>query len=271
MLFRRKNKSKHTARSHYRADLSAAETILATIISPTGYAPEGVVANLSIHGAGVMIPFEADPGLQIGDVVELILRGPSGGWTVQTPIRICQSSQQGPRDILIGCEFINLGNLYSQLENALGVYFNRREHVRVQPELSRKIIAQVRANARRIRSPIYDLSLSGLGIALHGYQRDWVQVGQEVDVSFNLPGVKKELQGPAHIRHFDPLTSNLLVGVEFDLEAPKGIGKHTKRLEAYIGERATALNVFAQEWSKTSGTAFDGPKTDLLAPPPGNW
>ena len=272
MLFRRKKDSRPT-RTHYRADLTDAEAILATIISPSGLAPEGVISDLSIHGAGVLIPFESDPALAVGDVVELILRSPVQGWTVQTPIRLCQVRQEGPRDVLYGGEFINMGNLYSQLENALGAYFNRRVNVRVRPEVSHKVIAQVRAGARRVRSPVHDLSVTGLGISVHRYQKDWIREGQLLDVSFPLPGVKKELSGPAYVRHFDPLTANLLVGLEFDLDDPKGITRHMKKLEAYIEERAGAIELFGQEWARESGdTRVAAPASDLLAPPPpGNW
>lgn len=273
MLFRRKNKDARPTRTQYRSDLTGAEAILATIISPSGLAPEGVVADLSIHGAGVLIPFESDPALAVGDVVELILRSPVQGWTVQTPIRLCQVRQEGQRDILYGGQFINLGNLYSQLEDALGTYFNRRVNVRVRPEVYHKVIAQVRADARRIRSPIHDLSVTGMGIAIQRYQRDWIEEGQVVDVEFSLPGEKKELSGPARVRHFDPLTANLLVGLEFDLDDRKGIARHRKKLEAYIEERAAAVDLFAQEWARASGEGgLTAPKSDFLAPPPpGNW
>jgi len=276
MFFRRKKSPQvSSTRSKYRSDFNGPESILATIISPTGFAPEGFVSDLSIHGAGILIPFESDPGLNPGAVLELILRSPSNQWTVQTPIRLHRIEQAGPGQVLMGCEFINMGNLYSQLENALGVYFNRRGKVRVKPELDQKIIGQMRAGARRIRSPLYDLSTTGMGLSIQAYQREWVSAGQNVDVSFQLPGVKKELSGPAFVRHFDALGTSMLIGIEFDLEDPKGIARHSKKLDTYIEERASALDSFAREWADGAGTpgppSLDPPSSGILGPRSSTW
>ncbi|MFT5049188.1 MAG: c-di-GMP-binding flagellar brake protein YcgR [Chlamydiales bacterium] len=280
MFFKRKKAAESppaipSARSKYRSEFGGPETILATVISPTGFAPEGIVSDLSIRGAGVLIPFEADPGMKAGDVLELVLRSPNDQWTVQTPIRLQRITQANEREVMLGCEFINMGNLYSQLENALGVYFNRRARIRVRPEIERKIIGQMQAGARRIRSPLYELSATGTGMTIQAYQRDWIEVGQSVEVSFQLPDVKKEISGPGHVRHLDPVGANLLVGIEFDIEDSKGIARHAKKLDEYIELRTTAMDRFADDWAESNGTpglpSLDPPSSGVPGPRSRSW
>jgi hypothetical protein len=148
-----------------------------------------------------------------------------------------------------GLEFVNLGNLYSQLDNFYSRHFNRRRHLRVLPALDRKIHAMVRWNGGELRVPVFDVSESGVGLVLTKDSAARTAEVTEFDIELRLPGHEVALRGNAHTQHRSPLHQNILLGVKFDMQGSGGWSAHLSAIRAFVEQRATEMALWEKKWA----------------------
>lgn len=139
MFFSRRKKERaherDDRRGEYRCVLPADHPVSILVKRSDDTTFEVEPLDLSVRGASFRTSGKNLEGLVEEEVIELVITIGEGR-QVRTPgvVRRRIDSEQGTE---WGAEFINLGNLYGQWENALGHYLNRRSLIRVEPALDR--------------------------------------------------------------------------------------------------------------------------------------
>ena len=251
MFFRRKRsrpepepERPEDKRRLYRAPVDS-ETIRATVVREGREPVQAGVVDLSLEGAGIAVPRHLDPGLEPGEVVALSLRHLGEGWVVETAACVEQSHHGGGANVKYGLTFLNTGSLYAQLEDRLGVYFNRRRHERVRPDLDKDVIVRLRQAGHRPRGPVYDISESGLCVSLDLVSSTALDPARPVGLSFELPGCKVPFEGQARLVARRRLRTREFVSLEFDLGAGGTLAERHRDLCAYVGKRSEQMRAFS--------------------------
>jgi c-di-GMP-binding flagellar brake protein YcgR len=127
--------------------------------------------------------------------------------------------------------------LYSQLDNAMGRYFNRRRLGRVHPDTGKTIEVKISDGAGQFTGKLYDLSTEGVGITLPQHEGSQLHPDMPLSIAFVLPNSKKLIQGEVSIRQRRVMHDQAFVGTLFGEEFQRFEGPiteyvHQRQLEA---------------------------------------
>lgn len=206
--------------------------------------------DMNIQGAELIVPFHLAPLGGEGEVVELIVRHVRDGWTVTSVAFVRRIEKMGDASVFLELQFTNLGELYAQLDDALGRYFNRRSATRVKPELERGIKVKLAHGAHRVRGVAHDLSLTGAGVTLPLVQAAVFRGGERVEVTLDIPEAQPEFVGPGVVKHGYRLGQNVVLGVEFDLLADSSMRKRRGEYVRFVEERRAAMEAWQKHLSR---------------------
>lgn len=175
------------------------------------------LVDLSIQGISVVVTLQAFPAVDEGEIVGVRIEHVRDDWTISTPGLVRVIEFEGSRWVRLGLEFVNPGNLFAQLENDRGEYFNRRRAARVN--LEQQLEAVLRQKGARISAKVHDISTCGFGGSVDHVQAATLRPG-ELRLGLTLPGELGTVEGPAELMY--KVRSNGArdrVGVAFELEA----------------------------------------------------
>jgi c-di-GMP-binding flagellar brake protein YcgR len=227
-------------RAQYRKRPSKAQRLEATLDIPGWPSLTVELVDLTMRGVGLRVPFASDRNLKIGDIVELKI-GAMMRDEIATPARVVNSGPDGESHVRYGFEFLNIGNLYSQLDGFYSRHFNRRRNTRVLPALDRKIQAALTWSGEELHVQVFDVSESGIGLVLTRDSAARVLDVKRFGVRFKLPGREEELAGPVSVRHRTPVHQHTLLGLTYDLETPVGFVRHLAAIRAFVEQRASEM------------------------------
>ncbi len=253
MIFGFLKKKTHNAsnnRDQYRQALPNPRTFDVTLKTQVGPPIKAEAADLTMTGCGIRVLLEDDPALAPGDVIEVTLRNAKDDWTVSTPVRVCHVAQSGFRHLLYGFEFINIGNLYSQMDNAFAKFFNRRAERRVQPNLDEQTPVSLKAGEYAISGVMHDISDTGLGVIVLHQQGAPLVKDTRIALRFKLPNVRKEMVGHGWVRRIDTISGKIVAGIEFDFEEAGGIVKGQALIAEFIKRRQQEMRAQQHAWAK---------------------
>lgn len=257
MFFQKKKKAAATTpaelRTHYRKRASKSQRLEATL-RVEGWEPVDVeLLDLTIRGAGIRLPFAADRNLKQGDVVELVI-GNMMRHEVTTPAKVASVKPEAGSHMRYGLEFVNLGNLYSQLDSFYARHFNRRKFQRVIPSLDRKLHATLRWNASELQVHVYDLSECGMGLVLTRDSAARVAELNCFEVSFKLPGEHQEILVGVTVKQRTVLHQQVLLGLEFDTDGAHAVTPYRLALRGFVERRAAEMALWEAKTPKSKTT-----------------
>lgn len=248
MFFHRKKIQRSVnRRANYRKRQSKAYSLSVHLVTPSGVTA-GEFLDLSMQGVGASFLVERDPRLVEGDVVELSIQSLSHG-AVTTPARVVYGQPFEKRHVRYGFEFINAGNLYSQLDSFYARLFNRRKSMRVRPALDRKVHVGVTWGSHRIDAVVGEISATGVGLIMNEAQAAQLMGVERVGVVFRLPGLKHEFHGHAEILNRKATSERVYLGLAFDLEEPEGLILQQGMLEGFVDKRSAEMERWESSWS----------------------
>jgi len=258
MFFRKKKKGPEPKapelpeqRAHYRIRPPEDDPLRIWLELPSGEQVEAALLNLTISGAGVRAPVTAAGPLSREDVLGITIQSTWDSWSIRTPVMVLGAQPADDGSVDYSVQFINLGNFYSQMEDALGRYFNRRARLRVRPEMDRPLSAQLSSGGQSMWGTVYDLSTEGMGLVLGHVEAARLTPDAEGIVRFRLPGSKAEMVGGVFIRRHRSLREQDVVGLEFDLGSPEGFAQHHAALEEYCVECERQMAELEVSWEGT--------------------
>jgi c-di-GMP-binding flagellar brake protein YcgR len=251
MFFRRHRKQQESTLAEslgcgphpYRAPVDP-QAIRARVVREGKGPVQAGVVNLSLEGTNIEMPRHLDPGLEPGEVVSLELRHTGETWRIETPAQVEQDVPRGSANARYGLTFLNMGSLYAQMENTLGLYFNRRRHQRVRPEEHQDILVRLRQGGQKPRGTLHDLSLSGMCVALDLVAAASLQGERPIEFAFDLPDSRGILEGVAQAVSKRRLGRNEFLSLEFDIE-DANLVRCAGTLAAYVDERARQMLAFS--------------------------
>src|SRR5688572_12596209 len=200
----------------------------------TGQRASGKVVDLTIHGARVRIIGVGAGPLAPEQAVDLTIHGPKNAWHVTTRARVrhLREDREGP--LHVGIAFEDLGFLYSQLENALSVYFNRRSSRRYSTTHEPGFAAKLKLGRSVESARMSDLSSGGACVQLSSFQAGPFVTGSNPELRFLLPGTNKELSGTVTVRHRRREGAIESLGLQFDRTEPKGFARNSEAITRYV-------------------------------------
>ena len=196
----------------------------------------GQLVDLSIHGVGVRLPGGRSSDLIGGDVYDVRI-GSKIHPDIATPVQL-RSAVEEEESWRYGFEFIDIGDLYGQLDDFFVRYFNRRTNKRMRLLGSERIPLEMSWDGGSRTVQVADISGSGVGFALSAQDLPALEEGDWVAVSLRLPGVEQPLSGYATLARLTLLADRFVLGLAFDLDDPEGFGATRHLLEGFVDERA---------------------------------
>ncbi|MCA9000819.1 MAG: PilZ domain-containing protein [Planctomycetes bacterium] len=256
MFFHKKHVPPVTCRRELeRNPIPDSETLVVELDLPTGDMAPADLYDLTIDGSAVIAPEDLVADLSEDDVIQFTLAHPMHGWSVCTPAKVIRKAPQGPHQTLIGVQFINTGSLYSQLDNAMGRYFNRRKNNRVQPDQNRAIEVKISDGASQFCGKLYDLSPEGVGLTLSAKDGAQLHPDMPLSIAFVLPGSGELVQGEVSVRQRRMMRDLAFVGTLFGEEFEPYMDHLTEYVDARRQEAVDFENGFEEPGSSSDEEA----------------
>jgi hypothetical protein len=196
--------------------------------------------DMNIRGARILVPFQFAPTELTDQSVALDIEHETGNWTVRVHAHMVQLNHWGDDRVMLEIEFTRVGELYAQLDNALGRYFNRRGSDRVAPADHERVGVRIAYGPHRVRGLASDLSSTGLCTRAPLVQAAVFHLGEQVTVYVSLPGKHEEIEVAGVVKHGYRLGEDVHLGVEFDLSAPCAMTERRTEYLKYIEQRRKA-------------------------------
>lgn len=207
--------------------------------------------HMNIQGAEILVPFHLAPQRE-GDVVELKVRHIKDCWSVTTVAFVRRVAKASDDTVMLELQFTNLGDLYAQLDDALGRYFNRRSATRVKPELENGIKVKLAYGSHRVRGVAHDLSLTGLGATVSLAEAVVFKGGELAQITLDIPECQPELVGPCVVKHGYRVGPSVVLGVEFDLLAESSMRRRRAEYVRFIEQRQAEFEKLQKELSRSA-------------------
>lgn len=205
--------------------------------------------DLSIRGAKVIAGFELAP-LAEGSTATLDIHHPLDGWRVRCTSEVRSVDSDGGTEVVLDLQFVRMGELFSQLDDALGRFFNRRTDDRVKPKTDGDVHVKIAREHHRLRGVAHDLSPTGVGVRLPLAQAAILRSGSAVSLTVDIPELGEPLECPAVVRHGYREGADVVLGVEFDLEADSSMRERRRAYMEYIDDRRYDLADLMRRVSK---------------------
>ncbi len=206
---------------------------------------EGRLDDLCIQGANVRVSREIVPYLHEEQVIAARIEHPREGWSVTSPCMVRSIEETSGFYVKVGLEFINSGDLYSQLDDQLGKYFNRRSknRVRTGPD---QFSLRVSRKGVRLQASVHDLSELGIGAWVDHIQA--IKLTEGDTLKFHLShnqGEKRFVQGRLEVARKESHGARDYIGLRF---LQNEVNKDDLLLEQFIQDFLTErLN-----WTKSA-------------------
>jgi len=196
--------------------------------------------DMNIHGARILVPFQFAPGGLSDAPVAMDIEHKSGAWRVRVHAQMTQLNHWSDHEVMLELDFIRLGELYAQLDNALGRYFNRRGSDRVTPDEDARVGVRLAYGPHRVRGLASDLSSGGVCTRAPLVQAAVFHMGERIKAYISLPGSAEEIEVPGVVKHRYRHGEDVHLGVEFDLTVPSPMTERRTEYLKYIERRRKA-------------------------------
>lgn len=230
------------SRLYHHSRIPDAEALVAHLSLGDDGPPVAVdLLDMNIQGAGVAMPFHLAPTTASNQFYELAVSHARDGWRVTSFARVTRVEKLDEQRVHVGLQFVNLGDLYAQLDDALGRYFNRRIDLRVAPEEGQSVALRIAYKHHRLRGVAHDVSRTGVGVRMSLVQAATFKTGEQVALTLYLPKSPAPLETPATVRHGYRHQEDVVLGLEFEHDERCSLYKRRKELHAYLAEREQTL------------------------------
>lgn len=230
-------------RRQYRAQKQPGVPLEAIIDSEDGHRVVGECADVSVGGAGILVPQAKGSNFAEGSKVRVRIQHLGRAKGVEAAAQVVSVSIVGSM-VRYGLRFESVAEIVKQVDSFYARWFNRRRSVRVMPDFSSKLSSSVRWSDGEMQARIHDISTGGIGIMTTVEQAAGLKTNTRVELSLTLPGTPLPIACRARVAGVKAFTKNVLVGLEF--EPNGGIERYAAALQRYIDERQVEIAKFNQ-------------------------
>lgn len=234
-------------RGSYRRRQTPRKDIAVHVLTADGTF-QGNFLDISVQGVGASFRLTNDPTLSQDDVVEVVVRCGMRD-EITTPARTVYGQVENDGRMRYGFQFINEGNLYSQLDNFYARLFNRRGSVRVRPALEHSVVATIGWRSNELDVILSDVSATGAGITMP--LTDAYQLGgvDRMRMRFELPGVRDAFEGEVRVEKRKQSGARAWMGVSFDFDAGGNYDAMSGELASFVDRRVEDMEGWESSWT----------------------
>ncbi len=201
--------------------------------------PDAELMDVSARGAGLLIQPEDAELFEEGKPVDLTftMMGRPRPVRARAEIKHVEEidSQLGVR-VKVGTEFLDVDDLYSQLDGKIWAFFNRRLAYRV--ELGEgQFPARLRYKAGTLEGWLHDLSVRGFAISIDRGTRLLMLPTHEGRAQFEIPGTGKEAPFEAVLVHRMAEQKTIRLGFRIDADRSPLFTRSEEQIREYVMER----------------------------------
>ncbi|MCP5020364.1 MAG: hypothetical protein GY930_01185 [bacterium] len=199
---------------------------------------EGRLDDLCIQGANIRVSREIVPYLHEEQVIAARIEHPREGWSVTSPCMVRSIEETSGFYVRVGVEFVNSGDLYSQLDDHLGKYFNRRTRDRILTDPERFSLRLSR-KGMRVNAIVHDLSELGIGAWVDHVQANQLERGDTIKFRLHQKlGEQRFVQGRLVLARKECHGAQDFLGLHFlKAEASKDDLLLQKFIQDFLDER----------------------------------
>ena len=230
----KRTESNATKRASDRKHVRTETALHCEVGGPNANLVMGQVIDLTVQGARLRVKTIEAEGFAPDTCVDLTIHGPQGAWRVKARGRVRHLRNVSGDWTHIGLLFIDVGYLFSQLENALSVYFNRRQKSRIPTLQEVEFWVKLRLGRTIESARVHNISCDGMGIVLGAAQAVPFVKDSVIDLRFTLPGAKKEFACKATVRYHRRAGSEDRLGLEFDHSDEGAWSAQADAIDSYI-------------------------------------
>lgn len=234
-------------RGSYRRRQTPRKDIAVHVVTPAGTF-QGDFRDISVQGVGAAFRLGNDPGLSEDDVVEVAIKCGMRS-EISTPARTVYGQIENDGRVRYGFQFVNEGNLYSQLDNFYARLFNRRGSPRVRPALEHSVVVNVGWRSNSLDAILCDISATGAGVTMTIADAYQLQGIDRLRLRFELPGVREAFEGEARVEKRKQSGARAWMGVSFDFDAGGSLSELTGELAAFVDRRVDEMAGWESSWT----------------------
>jgi hypothetical protein len=234
-------------RGSYRRRQTPRKDIAVHVVTPAGTF-QGDFRDISVQGVGAAFRLGNDPGLSEDDVVEVAIKCGMRS-EISTPARTVYGHLENDGRVRYGFQFVNEGNLYSQLDNFYARLFNRRGSPRVRPALEHSVVVNVAWRSNSLDAILCDISATGAGITMTIADAYQLQGIDRLRLRFELPGVREAFAGEARVEKRKQSGARAWMGVSFDFDAGGSLSELAGELAAFVDRRVDEMAGWESSWT----------------------
>jgi hypothetical protein len=202
----------------------------------------GALLDLSIHGAAGKFSLDADPRFEPGAVAQILISSPMHEEQIKTPARVVYKLEVHPFAMRYGFEFIDEGNVYSQLGVFYARFFNRRRMLRVRPTLGEPIDVSLWWGGFDAQGTLYDLSTESASVRISRETALRLHPADQIWLRWSLTKNGPEVGGSCHVARRTAQGTESLLAVRFDLDQRKGLAEHEEQISRWVLERSEDMS-----------------------------
>ena len=234
-------------RGSYRRRQTPRKDIAVHVVTPSGTF-QGDFRDISVQGVGAAFRLTNDPHLGEDDVIEVVVRCGMRD-EIATPARTVYGQLEDDGRMRYGFQFINEGNLYSQLDNFYARLFNRRGSPRVRPALEHSVVATIGWRSNELDVILCDVSATGAGLTLPITDAYQLQGIDRLRMRFDLPGVRETFEGEARVEKRKQSGKRAWMGVSFDFDAGGSLSELAGELASFVDRRVEEMEGWESSWT----------------------
>lgn len=234
-------------RGSYRRRQTSRKDIAIHLITSAG-TWQGDFRDVCVQGVGASFRLTKDPKLTEDEVVEVVVKCGMRD-EIKTPARTVYGQVENDGRVRYGFQFINEGNLYSQLDAFYARLFNRRGSVRVRPALEHSVTATIGWRSNELDVTLCDISATGAGITLpltNAYELAGIE---RLRIRFDLPGVRNTFEGEVRVEKRKQTGSRAWLGVSFDFDGGGNLDSMAGELAAFVDRRVDEMEGWESSWT----------------------
>jgi len=228
-------------RQQYRTQKHSGVQLEATIQCADGRKVLGDCVDVSVGGAGILVPQSKNIDIPEGSKVRIRIQHVGRASYIESDAVVVTVSNVGSL-VRYGMRFASVAEIVQQVDSFYARWFNRRRSARVMPDFTTKVSSSIRWSDGELQARVHDLSMGGIGILATLEQVAGLKLGTRVELSLALPGSAIPIACRARVVGVKTFTKNVLVGLEF--EANGGIERYAAGLQRYIDDRQRNIAKF---------------------------
>jgi len=230
-------------RENMRDSLPAGSAYAALVLKEIAVPLPVRIDDMSMGGAGLVVPPDIGPLITVDRVVDLDITTPKApGVVARLVARVAHVTQREDGAYSVGVQFASPSDVQRLLPAELTSLLNRRRAFRIDPGPNENIVVELKPvkpmpGLKPGKGALLDVSATGAGILIDQETNKTYGLMTAIQVTFKLTGAPEAVIIPASIRSQVLLPKGVRLGLFFEGRGTKDWTKYERLITQYISRR----------------------------------